>query len=167
MNTTYREGARQSAGCSQELLQYLYFLRYYCLKLCKFFLQTRVHNVESSDVIIFFPQHCLVISQNLFWNCSCMTAPSMVTRSHCTGWPWISGCPVRGNLAGLLRPLFTWASTDPYHVNNACTEFVMHMYNLNTIVIVISLLWYVCTMVILDQCLHLIPVYCRCIKMLQ
>ena len=48
------EGARQSAGCSQELLQYLYFLRYYCLKLCKFLFPTTIHNVESSDVSIFF-----------------------------------------------------------------------------------------------------------------
>ena len=47
------EGARQSAGCSQELQQYLYFLSYYCLKLCKFLLPTTIHNVESSDVSIF------------------------------------------------------------------------------------------------------------------
>ena len=43
---------------------------------------------------------------------------------------------VRGNPAGLLWPLFTWASTEPYHVNSACTEFVMHMYTLNVPVMI-------------------------------
>ena len=93
-----KEGARQSAGCSQGLLQYLFFLRYYCLKPCKFLLPAILHNVESEGVSKLSTNAVVfsVISQNYSEIDDAWQPPPWSQALHCTGWPWITGWPSEG-----------------------------------------------------------------------